>query len=96
MQRTTFDERRARVLSAQVATRKRQSRAPARRVLAVSGTLVATLFCFFLLKGITLAWQGEAVFAPAATAEASTLRLWLTGIDPLTRLIADVLAPAPG
>lgn len=96
MQRTTFEERKARVLSAHVATRKRLKRAPARRLLAVFSALVTTLICFFLLKGIALAWHGEAVFARAATIEPSDLRLWLTGIDPLTRLIADVLAPARG
>jgi len=91
MQRTTFDERKARVLSAHVATRKRQNRAPARRILAVLGAVLATLACFFLLKGAALAWHGEAVFALPANTDPSTLRLWLTGIDPLTRLIADVL-----
>lgn len=96
MQRTTFDERKARVLSVQVATRKRQNRAPARRMLGVLGALMATIVCFFLLKGVALAWQGEGVFAPDTTAEPSALRLWLTGIDPVTRLIADVLAPAGG
>lgn len=96
MQRTTFDERKARVMSAHVATRKRQNRAPTRRALGVTGVLLATVACFFLLKGVTLAWQGDAVFATTASSEPSTLRLWLTGIDPLTRLIADVLAPARG
>jgi len=96
MQRTTFNERKARVLSAHVALRKRQNRAPAHRVLSIAGVLLATVACFFLLKGATLAWQGEAVFARIAPAEPSALRLWLTGIDPLTRLIADVLTPAQG
>ena len=96
MQRTTFNERKARVLSAHIASRKHQNRAPARRVLGVLGVLLATVACFFLLKGATLAWQGEAVFARVTTDDPSALRLWLTGVDPLTRLIADVLTPARG
>lgn len=93
MQRTTFDERKARVLSAHVAARRKQARSPARRTLAVAGALVALLVCFFVLKGVTLAWQGEDVFTSAAVAEPTSLRHWLTGIDPLTRLIAGLFAP---
>ncbi len=95
MQRTTFNERKARVLSAHVTARRRQNRAPGRRAMAVVGAVIATLFCFFLLKGATLAWQGEAAFAARVVEDTSALRLWLSGIDPLTRLIADVLTSAP-
>lgn len=92
MQRTTFDERKARVLAAHVATRRRSERRPGRRVLALACVLMAMLVCFFLLKGAALAWQGEEVFAAGTAADASSLRLWLTGPDPLTRLIADLLS----
>ena len=91
MQRTSFDERTARVLASHVATRRRKERKPAHRVLAIFGVLAATVFCFFLLKGAALAWQGEDIFA-ASPPDASSLRLWLTGVDPVTRLIADLLA----
>jgi len=95
MQRTAFTERKARVLATHAAIRQRRSAKPARRILAVTGALAVTVVCFFLLKGATLAWHGENGFAPHAE-EASALRLWLTGVDPLTRLIADVLGPAHG
>ena len=95
MQRTGFTERKTRVLAAHAAARQRKGTKPARRVLAVTGALAATVVCFFLLKGATLAWHGENGFVPHAEG-ASALRLWLTGVDPLTRLIADVLGPAHG
>ncbi|MCC5971514.1 MAG: hypothetical protein JJU15_16345 [Pararhodobacter sp.] len=93
MQSTGFNDRKARVLAAHAARQPRK-RTATRRSMALVGAMVATLVCFFLLKGATLAFQGEEVFARLATQEPSTLRLWLTGIDPLTRLIADVLTPA--
>ena len=92
MQRTSFDERTARVLACHVATRRRKERKPGRRVLAIFGVLAAMVFCFFLLKGAALAWQGEDILAAGTAPDASTLRLWLTGADPVTRLIADLLS----
>ncbi|HHX88685.1 MAG TPA: hypothetical protein GX700_02750 [Paracoccus sp.] len=94
MQRTSFDERTARVLASHVATRRRKERKPAHRVLAIFGVLAATVFCFFLLKGAALAWQGGDIFAagPPPDSSSLSLRLWLTGVDPVTRLIADLLA----
>jgi len=92
MQRTSFDERTARVLASQVATRRRKERKPGRRVLAIFGVLAATVFCFFLLKGAALAWQGGDIFAAGTAPDASSLRLWLTGVDPVTRLVADLLS----
>ncbi|KPQ07968.1 MAG: Anti-sigma-K factor rskA [Rhodobacteraceae bacterium HLUCCA12] len=95
MERTGFEKRRARVLASHATTRRSDQRRGARRLVALIGAFAATLACFFLLKGAALAWQGEEVFAASATApDAHILRLWLTGPDPLTRLIADVLTPA--
>jgi len=104
MQRTGFHERKARVLAAHVAERHRRARPAARRTLAIASAAAATVVCFFLLKGATLAYYGEAGFAriTASPAETETtadtpasLRLWITGIDPVTRLIANTLAPRP-
>lgn len=92
MQRTRFLERKARVLAVH-ATRRPHSRQGSRRSFAFVGAIAMTLVCFFLLKGATLAFQGEAAFASFASQEPSALRLWLTGIDPVTRFISDLLTP---
>jgi len=101
MQSTGFNARKARVLEARVARIRRKNKPVARRFTGIALALIATLACFFMLKGATLAYYGNEGFlrltANSAPVEgASTLQFWLTGIDPVTRFIADVLSPPPG
>lgn len=97
MQSTRFNERKARVLEARVVGLQRRNRPAARRFTGIAFALCATLACFFALKGATLAYFGDDGFLRmTATAnqanDANALRFWLTGIDPVTRFVADVLS----
>ena len=96
MESTAFQQRKARILAARAADERRRQRPRSRRAVGILMALLASLICFFLLKGATLAHLGEAGFAalaPQQGDEGSALVLWFTGADPLTRLIAETLRP---
>ena len=68
------------------------------RFLAFAMALVASVLCFLMLKGVTLAYFGpeEFMFLTAALGPndaGSRIGLWIAGIDPVTQAIADILGP---
>ena len=67
------------------------------RVGGVGMALVGSAACFFVLKAATLAHVGEARFqgGMAAAEHSAGVQLWLRGIDPVTRVLADVIVAAP-
>lgn len=96
MESAAFQQRKARILAARVEAERRRSRPRSRRALALGMALMGTAACFFVLKGATLAYFGEAGFAslsPHQGEAANLFSLWLSGPDPITRLIAEVLRP---
>lgn len=104
MQSPEFDVRKARILEERRSHQRRRTSPAARRIGGLALALCAALVCFFVLKGATLAYFGDEGFArlTAATSAPSAsmpegspaLRFWLSGIDPVSRVIADALSPA--
>ncbi|MFN3954443.1 MAG: hypothetical protein ACK4LQ_08305 [Pararhodobacter sp.] len=96
MESTAFQQRKARILAARAEAERRRTRPRSRRALALGTVVLGTATCFFLLKGATLAYFGEAGFAglsPHQGEATNPFSLWLSGADPITRLIAEVLRP---
>lgn len=69
------------------------------RLVALSMAVAASTLFFLFLKGMTLAYFGPEGFAELTAAlgpesRSTGLNLWITGPDPITRSIADILSPA--
>ena len=84
-----------RVLEARVEDERKTRRPVLRRLGGVLVALMMASLCFFVLKGATMAYLGaerfDALAAASGTppAQMDALRLWLTGPDPVSRIVAQ-------
>lgn len=89
--------RMARVMTQRAEARKKKENRALRRAVGVGWALAGATVCFFVLKAATLAHIGEARFqgSLAAADRSGGVQLWLRGIDPVTRVLADVIGTPP-
>lgn len=97
MEKIGYMTRMARVMAQRTEAKQRKERRLLRRIGGVGMALMGAAACFFVLKAATLAHVGEARFegGMAAADRSAGVQLWLRGIDPITRVLADVMVAAP-
>lgn len=81
------------VLSARVEARKAREAKPQRRVLQAASVVAGTVACFFLLKAVALAHNGNAFAAPvpAEAGLGTQIYHWLADPDPISGTLAAAL-----
>lgn len=89
--------RMARVMTQRAEAKKKKESRVLRRIFGVGTALIGATVCFFVLKAATLAHFGETRFQGglAAADRSAGVQLWLRGIDPVTRVLADVIGARP-
>lgn len=96
MQSSEFRQRMMRVLAARVDAIKARDAKP-RRAAQAGGVIVATLACFFVLKGAAVAHNGHAFAAPAGAEAGIGARVyqWFAGTDPISSTLAAAMRNGP-
>lgn len=95
-QRVGYMTRLERVLQRKFELSRHGERRALRRISGVGAAFCGAVVCFFLLKAATLAYMGEQRFQDGIGADIDRtggLSLWLVGIDPVTRVLAETLEP---
>ncbi len=96
MQKIGYMTRLSRVLQQRAGENRRKEHRGLRIAGGAAVALCGAVACFFLLKAATLAYFGTARFEAMSVATGDRnagVQFWLTGIDPVTRVLAETLSP---
>ncbi len=96
MQKIGYMTRLSRVLEQRAEENRRKEKRSLRIAGGAAVALCGAVACFFLLKAATLAYFGTARFEAmnvASSDRSASMQLWLTGIDPVTRVLAEAMSP---